>query len=113
MEKVESVQYQVALAIIGAWKCTSKLELYEELGWETLSNRRSSKRILQIHKIIDGKTPSYLKDKLRPNRYPFLTTVFRDIKFNKDRYKKSIFPDAISVGMKSLLPLNIFPLVIP
>ena len=63
MEKVEGVQHQASLAMTGAWKDTNKLKLYDELGWETLSNRRSSKRILQMHKIIDGKTPFYLKDR--------------------------------------------------
>ena len=47
MEKVEKIQYQGS----------SRLKLYEELGWETLSDRRSKNRILQIHKIIDGKDP--------------------------------------------------------
>ena len=65
-------------------------KLNEELGWETLSDRRMSRRILQIHKIINNKTPSYLKDKLPPNHRPFfnipLFNVFREIKFKTDRY---------------------------
>ena len=55
MEKVERIQYQAALAITGAWQGSSRLKLYEELGWETLSDRRMSRRILQTHKIIDKK----------------------------------------------------------
>ena len=110
MEKVESVQYQAALAITGTWKGTNKLKLYEELGWESLSDRRYSNRILQVHKIIDGKTPSYLHAKLPPNRHPFLTTVFRDIKFNKDRYKKSFFPDAISSWNGIITHFEYFPM---
>ena len=34
MEKVERLQYQVALAITGAWNGSSRTKLYEELGWE-------------------------------------------------------------------------------
>ena len=60
MEKVERIQYQAALAITGTWQGSSRTKLYEELGWETLSDRRTSRRILQIHKIIDRKTPVYL-----------------------------------------------------
>ena len=41
MGKVESVQYQAALAVTGAWKGTSRLKIYKELGWEALSDRRS------------------------------------------------------------------------
>ena len=35
MEKVERIQYQAALAISGAWHGSSRVKLYEELGWET------------------------------------------------------------------------------
>ena len=109
MEKVESIQYQAALAITGAWQGTNKLKLYDELGWESLSVRRVSRRIFQVHKIIDNKTPPYLKGKLPPNRFPFLTTVFRDIKFNNDRYKKSFFPDGISLWNETITHLEYFP----
>ena len=109
MEKVESIQYKAALAITGAWQGTNKLKLYEELGWESLSDRRFSRRILQTHKIVDGKTPPYLKGKLPPNRQPFLTTVFRDIKFNNNRYKKSFFPDAISSWNEIITHFEFFP----
>ena len=84
MENVEKIQYKAALAITGAWQGSSRLKLYEELGWETLSDRRLSKRILQIHKIINDKTPSYLKNKLPPNRQLFLQTI----RCRTDRYKK-------------------------
>ena len=109
MEKVEKIQYQAALAITGAWKGSSRLKLYEELGWESLSDRRSKNRILQIHKIIDGKTPAYLKDKLPPNRLPFLLTVFRDIKYRTDRYGNSFFPDAISSWNEFITHFEHFP----
>ena len=60
MERVERTQYQAALAIIGSWQGTNRSKLYEELGWETLSDCRWCRRILQIHKIEKYKTPSYL-----------------------------------------------------
>ena len=72
MGKDERIQYQAALAITGVWPGSSRLKICEELRLETLSDRRLCKRVLQIHKIIDGKTPSYLKDKLPTNRLPFL-----------------------------------------
>ena len=67
MEKAERIQYQSALAISGAWQGSSRTKLYEELGWESLSDRRMGRRILQIHKIFNNKTPSYLNDKLPPD----------------------------------------------
>ena len=42
MEKAERIQYQTALAITGAWQGSSRLKLYEELGWESSSERRWS-----------------------------------------------------------------------
>ena len=111
MEKQERVQYQAALAITGAWQGSNCSKLHEELGWETLSDRRMSRRILQIHKIINNKTPSYLKDKL-PHRPLFnkpLFNVFREIKFKTDRYKNSFFPQAISSWNKIISHFEYFP----
>ena len=64
MEKVERTQYQAALAITGTWQGSNRIKLYEELGWETLSDRRWCRRIFQIHNIENHMTPSYLRDKL-------------------------------------------------
>ena len=66
--KVEKIQYQAALAVTGAWQGSDRVKLYEELGWESLSDRRMCKRVLQIHKIVNGGTPSYLRDIMPPNR---------------------------------------------
>ena len=62
--KFGKTQYQAALAVTGVWQGTDRVKLYEELGWETLSDRRMFRRILQLHKIVNGKIPSYLKEKL-------------------------------------------------
>ena len=43
MESVEKIQYQASLAITGCWKGSSRDRLYEELGWESLSDRRNIK----------------------------------------------------------------------
>ena len=61
MEEVEKVQYQAGLAITGAWQGSSRSKLYEELGWESLSDRRWCRRILQIHKIVKIKPLSISK----------------------------------------------------
>ena len=51
MEKVERIQYQAALAITGTWQGSNRSNLNEELGWETLSDRRRCRHVLQVHKI--------------------------------------------------------------
>ena len=100
MEKVERTQYQAALAITGSWQGTNRSKLYEELGWETLSDRRWCRRILQIHKIEKYKSPSYLRDKLPPHRRPLYrfnnSNTFHEIRCKTSRYKNSFFPDATS-----------------
>ena len=100
MEKVERIQYQAALAISGAWRGSSRSKLYEELGWEALSDRRMSRRILQIHKICNNKTPLCLNDKLPPICRALFDgnarNTFREIICKSNRYKNSFFPDAIA-----------------
>ena len=91
MEKVERIQYQAALAISGVWRGSSRSKLYEELGWESLSDRRMGRRILQIHKILNKKTPSYLSDKLPPNSRTLFSgnvrNTFRELICKSNRYE--------------------------
>ena len=39
MEKVDRIRYQAAIAITGDWQGSSRSKIYDELGWETLSDR--------------------------------------------------------------------------
>ena len=97
MEKVERIQYQSSLAISGAWHGSSRTELYEELGWESLSDRRMRRRILQIHKIFNNMTPSYLNDKLPPKCRALFNgntrNTFRQIICKSNRYMNSFSPE--------------------
>ena len=62
MQSLESIQYQADLAVSGAWKGSSTTKLYEELGWESLSDRRWLRRLCQFYKIQNDLTPSYLTE---------------------------------------------------
>ena len=90
MEKVESTRYKAALAL-GTWKGFNRSKPYEELGCQILSDRRWCRRILQIK---NNMTPSYLRDKLHPNRKLLYkcnnSTTFHQIRYN------NFFPDAIN-----------------
>ena len=46
METTEEIQHQAALAVTGAWNNLNRSKLCEELGWESLSDRRWFRRIL-------------------------------------------------------------------
>ena len=99
MEEAEKVQYQAALAITGAWQGSSRSKLYEELGWESLSDRRWCRRILQVHKIVNNNTPFYLKKKLPRHRRPIYrqnnNNTFHEIRWKSSRCMNSFFPDGI------------------
>ena len=61
-EKLESVQYKVALAITGAIKGSSRKNIYQELGFESLKSRRWYKRLSCMFNIMNDKAPYYLKN---------------------------------------------------
>ena len=74
-KKIESVQYNAALIITGAIKGTCRDKIYQELGLESLADRRWSRKLIFFHKIILGLQPSYLQNYLTPydNERPYLT----------------------------------------
>ena len=91
MEKVERTQYQAALAITGSWQGSSRTKLYEELGWESLSDSRWSRRILQIYKIRNNITPVYLKEKLLPMYRITNQNNFHEINCKTSRDTRTVF----------------------
>ena len=73
MNTLERIQYHCALA---------QNKIYDELGWESLNDRRYCRRLLHFYKIQTNLTPAYLKDPLPPvkkitNMVPGLSTYFR------------------------------------
>ena len=99
--QVERIYYQEAHAVTGAWQGSSRSKFYEELGWESLSERRWCRRILQIHKIVSNNMPSYLKDKLSRHRRLLYSqnnnNTFNEIKCRSSRYMRSFFPGVITL----------------
>ena len=79
---------------------SNRSKLYEELGWESLFDRRRCRRILQVHKISNDKTPTYLKDKLPTHSMPLFggneRNTFHELICRSNRYMNSFFPDAIA-----------------
>ena len=100
MKELESVQYQAALAVTGAWKGSSRLKLYRELGWESLHQRRYLRRITQFFKIMNGLTAQYLVDLVpAPRRHLFGRHVTNDVycfSYRNNRFLYSFYPDAVN-----------------
>ena len=94
--KIESVQYNTALAITGAIRGTSKEKLCQELGFESLKDRRWLRRLCYLYKIVSTKQPAYLYDLIPPfqrstrNRGCIYEPFCRTISF-----KNSFLPYAI------------------
>ena len=57
---MESIQYNAALAITGAVRGTSWEKLYQELGLESLQQRRWYRKLCCLFKIINNQSLSYL-----------------------------------------------------
>ena len=95
MRALESVQYQAALAVTGAWKGTNTTKIYQELGWESLHHRRCFRRITQFYKIMNGLTPQYLVDPIpMPRRHLFgrrITTDLYQFHWRNKRFLHSFY----------------------
>ena len=95
MEEIEKVQYKAALAITGAWQGSNRSKLYEELGWESLSDRRITRRLLMMYKIVNNHTPDYLTEKLPPMGRAQVANPLslQEYRCRTDRFMHSFFPD--------------------
>ena len=75
MQKIEFLQYNAALAITGAWRGTSTDRIYEELGWETLTNRTWYRRLSLFFLIANNQAPWYLRNIISPSVSLWRTNV--------------------------------------
>ena len=86
------------------------VQIYDELGWETLDHRRMLRRLTQFYKIMNGLTPECLRipiPSLRRHLFGYGNTkILNTIFCRTDRYQDSFFPDCITVwndlGLKKI-----------
>ena len=64
--QLESVHNEAARIVSGASKLCSIQNLLEELGWETIQERRSKHKLVIFYKIINDLTQEYLSNLLPP-----------------------------------------------
>ena len=98
-KKIESVQYNAALAITGAIQGTSREKLYKELGLETLKSRRWLKKLCCFYKIKNNGIPSYLAELIPSEFHLSNTQNTRNIttySCRTDAFKYSFFPWTIN-----------------
>ena len=53
--KIESVQYNAALAIAGAIRWTSTEKLYQDLGFQSLKDKSWLRLLRYLYKIVSAK----------------------------------------------------------
>ena len=99
MNTLERIQYHCALAITGAWQGTNLDKIYDQLGWESLTDRRYCRRLFHFYKIQNDLTPSYTKDPLPPlKNHPYTTRsefVLHELKCHSDSFRNSFYPDSV------------------
>ena len=96
--KLESIQYNAALAITGAIRGTSKTKLYKELALEFLKSRRWFRRLCTFYKIRTYNIPLYLVDLLPKRTHSYNTRNSEDITTFQSRtetFKFSFLPWSI------------------
>ena len=59
-QKMETMQYNAALTITGAIRGSSREKLYQELGLETLQQRRWYRKLCCFYRILKSQSPKYL-----------------------------------------------------
>ena len=107
-QKLDSIQYNTALGITGATRGTSKEELYDNLGLETLEKRRWYRNLCCFFKIFTYKCPKYLFNIIPTSVSTYNTRNTKNIplfKVKHNLFQNSFFASAVIEWKK--LDLNI------
>lgn len=102
-QKIESIQLDAARTCTGALLSTNRESLFQELGWNTLTDRRKNHKLILYYKMVNGLTPPYLQE-LLPTRvgdvsnYPLRNARNMSIiPTRTSRYKSSFIPSTTSL----------------
>ena len=97
-QKIESLQYNAALAITGAIRGTSREKNYQELGLESLQQRRWYRKVCLFFKIYKNQCPKYLFNIIPQSNCPYRTRNALNIphiSVKHQFFKNSYFPSSI------------------
>ena len=104
--KIENIQYKACIAITSAIQGTSRERLYQELGFESLNNRRWYRKLIFFDKIVNRATSRYLTGYLNTNKNPVYNTrasdqnKIRRFRARTEHFKQSIFPFCVNEWYK-------------
>ena len=98
-QRLESLQHMGSLAITGAIKGSSIDKFYQELGLESLQNRRWFRKLPVVYKVVKEQFPKYLYGLIPSNNISYQTSNSRNLsihqfKIRNNFFLNSIFPSA-------------------
>ena len=64
--QLESIQIDAARIVTGVTKLCSIQKLYEEVGWDTLQERRRKHKLILFYKMVNNLSPDYLSSLVPP-----------------------------------------------
>ena len=97
-QQLESIQYNVALAIIGAIRQTSREKLYHGLGFESLESRRWYRKLSCSYKIFKTQLRRYLFDVIPAAKRTYITRngdKLPHLKIKHNYFKNSFFSSTV------------------
>ena len=105
-QKLESLQYNACLAITEAIHVSSREKLYQELGFESLQQRRRYRKLCSFYKIFKNESPRYLFNIIPIRNSSYITRNHAKIplfKTNHNFFKNSFIPSTI-IKWNNLVP---------
>ena len=111
LDKLDRVHIRAMRVITGATERSSTLNLFHDLGWRTLDQRRIIHRLRWFYKIMNNKAPDFLVDLVPPttgDRQNYSLRSSENItpyRCNRQYFSKSYFPTAINEW--NALPIHI------
>ena len=93
MDLTEQVQYKAALVVSGCWQGTSRVKLYNKLGWESLSDRRWLRRLTYFYKIVNRQTPEYLYKHIPP---------YHEVRYDLRKRREFVNPNKRTARYKNI-----------
>ena len=92
-EKLESVQYNVFLALTGAISGASKEKICQELELESLRDRRCCKKLCLFYKVLKNKNPKFLFSLIPTRRLLYSTQNIHNIHLLNTKH--NFFKDSV------------------
>ena len=98
-KKLESIQYNAALAITRAIRRTSREKIYSALGLESLQDRRWYRKLCVFYKILNNMSPKYLRDKIPSTTRRYSSRNANNIpsvRVNNNYFMNTFFPPTLT-----------------